>query len=56
MLVDSMIDHYIGDVFIPDIVLELLAKNRVYENFDLYSDENKIYYEVRGTMLDRVIR
>ena len=51
-----MIDHYIGDVFIPDIVLELLAKNRVYENFDLYSDENKIFYEVRGSMLDRVIR
>ena len=37
---DRMIDHYIEDVFIPDILLEILSKNRVYENFDLYSDEN----------------
>lgn len=41
---DSLIDHYIEDVFIPDLVLEILTKNRVYENIDLYSDENKILY------------
>jgi hypothetical protein len=41
---DSLIDHYIEDIFIPDLVLEILTKNRVYENIDLYSDENKILY------------
>ena len=44
---DSLIDHYIEDVFIPDLVLEILTKNRIYENIDLYSDENKILYEIR---------
>lgn len=51
-----MVDHYIEDVFLPDILLEILNKNRVYENFDLYSDENKIFYEIRGSMLDSICR
>ena len=51
-----MVDHYIEDVFIPDILLEILSKNRVYENFDLYSDENRILYELRASLLDGVIR
>ena len=50
-----MVDHYIEDVFIPDILLEILSKNRVYENFDLYSDENRILYELRASLLDGVI-
>ena len=54
--VDKMVDHYIEDVFIPDILLEILNKNRVYENFDLYSDENKMFYEIRGSMLDSICR
>ena len=45
-VVDSMIDHYIEDVYIPDLLLELLAKNKVYENFDLYSEENRILYQI----------
>lgn len=51
-----MVDHYIEDVFIPDILLEILNKNRVYENVDLYSDENKIFYEIRGSYLDTTCR
>lgn len=54
--VDSMIDHYIEDVYIPDLLLEILTKNKVYENFDLYSDENKILYEVRYSIMEKVIR
>ena len=54
--VDSMIDHYIEDVYLPDLLLELLSKNKVYENFDLYSDENKILYEVRASYMDNVVR
>lgn len=54
--VDAMIDHYIEDVYIPDLLLELLAKNRVYENFDLYSDENKMLYEIRASYMDSVVR
>ena len=44
---DALIDHYIEDVFVPDIVLEILTKNRIYENVDLYSDENKILFQIR---------
>ena len=53
---DSMIDHYIEDVFIPDLVLEILTKNRVYENIDLYSDENKILYQIRQDIIEKVVR
>ena len=53
---DSLIDHYIEDVFIPDMVLEILTKNRVYENIDLYSNENKILYEVRQNIIEKVVR
>jgi len=55
-VVDGMIDHYIEDVYIPDLLLELLAKNKVYENFDLYSEESRWLYEVRASIMERVIR
>lgn len=51
-----MIDHYIEDVFIPDLVLEILTKNRIYENVDLYSDENKILFQVRQDIIEKVVR
>ena len=50
-----MIDHYIEDVFIPDLILEILTKNRVYENVDLYSDENKILYQIRGDIMEKIV-
>lgn len=55
-VVDTMIDHYIEDVYIPDLLLELLAKNKVYENFDLYSEENRILYEIRASYMNNVVR
>ena len=51
-----MVDHFIEDVFIPDILLEILSKNRVYENFELYSDENRMLFEIRASYVDNVIR
>lgn len=45
--VDRMVDNYIEDKFLPDLVLEILTKNRVYENLDLYSVENKVVYALR---------
>ncbi len=51
-----MVDHYIEDIFLPDILLEILSKNRVYENFELYSQENWILYEIWGSFLDSVVR
>ncbi len=54
--VDKMIETYIEDSFIPDLVLEILTKNRVYENVDLYSDENKILFQIRASIMERVLR
>lgn len=51
-----MVDHYIEDIFIPDILLEILSKNWVYENFELYSPESWVLYEIRGSYLDTVVR
>lgn len=55
-MTDSIIDHYIEDVFIPDLVLEILTKNRVYENIDLYSDENKVLFQIRMDIIEKVVR
>lgn len=51
-----MVDHYIEDIFLPDILLEILSKNWVYENFELYSPENRILFEIWGSYLDHVVR
>jgi len=54
--VDKIIETYIEDSFIPDLVLEILTKNRVYENVELYSDENKILFQIRASIMERVLR
>lgn len=51
-----MVDHYIEDIFLPDILLEILSKNWVYENFELYSPQERIFFEIRTSYLDSVIR
>lgn len=45
--VDSLIDQYIECTFLPDLVLEILTKNRIFENLDLYSQENRVLYAIR---------
>lgn len=55
-MTDKLIDNYIEDTFLPDLILEIITKNRVYENLDLYSVENRILYGIRATMIENVIR
>jgi hypothetical protein len=55
-LTDKLIDNYVEDTFLPDLILEIITKNRVYENLDLYSIENRILYSIRATMIENVIR
>jgi len=55
-LTDKLIDNYVEDTFLPDLILEIITKNRVYENLDLYSVENRILYGIRATMIENVIR
>ena len=55
-LTDKLIENYVEDTFLPDLILEIITKNRVYENLDLYSIENRILCAIRATMLDNVIR
>jgi hypothetical protein len=45
--VDRMISNYIEDRFLPDLVLEILTRNRVYENVELYSREHRVVYAIR---------
>lgn len=53
---DKIVDNFIEDTFIPDLVLEILTKNRVHENLDLYSTENKLLYALRETLFETVLR
>ena len=53
---DKLIDNYVEDTFLPDLILEIITKNRVYENLDLYSVENRILYAIRATMIENIIR
>ena len=55
-LTEKLIDNYVEDTFLPDLILEIITKNRVYENLDLYSVENRILYALRATMIENVIR
>ena len=55
-LTDKLIDSYIEDTFLPDLVLEIITKNRVYENLDLYSVENRVLYALRASRIEDVIR
>jgi hypothetical protein len=55
-LTDKLIDNYVEDTFLPDLILEIITKNRVYENLDLYSVENRILYAIRATIIENVIR
>lgn len=53
---DKIVDNFIEDTFIPDLVLEILTKNRVHENLDLYSTENKLLFALRETIFETVMR
>ena len=55
-LTEKLIDNYVEDTFLPDLILEIITKNRVYENLDLYSVENRILYAIRATIIENVIR
>lgn len=55
-MADKLVNSYIEDVFLPDIVLEILTKNRVYENVELYSPEIRAMVSVRQGIIDRVVR
>ena len=53
---DKLIDSSIEDTFLPDLILEIITKNRVYENLDLYSVENRLLYALRASILEDVVR
>ncbi len=54
--VDRIVDRYIEDKFLPDLVLEIITKNRVHENLDLYSVQNRLLYDIRQSIFERVVR
>jgi hypothetical protein len=53
---DKLVDSYIEDTFLPDLILEIITKNRVYENLDLYSVENRLLYSLRASLVEEVVR
>ena len=53
---NSMIERYIEDVFIPDLLLELLTFSRVTGNFSLYSPQTQALMEIRQKMISHVVR
>jgi hypothetical protein len=45
--VDKMVETYLEDVILPDLIMEIITKNRVHENLELYSRENRILFGLR---------
>lgn len=39
-IVENMVTNVIGDKLIPDILIEILRRNKLYEDVSLYSTEN----------------
>lgn len=43
-IVDKLITDVIGDKLIPDVIIEIIRKNKLYEDVSLYSVENQALY------------
>jgi hypothetical protein len=46
-LAEKMVETYLEDVILPDLIMEIITKNRVHENLELYSRENRILFGLR---------
>ncbi len=55
-VVDKLIDNYIGETYIPDILLEIVTMNKVSEDFGLYSPATQLLLEVRQSIIAEAVR
>lgn len=51
-----MVNDFIGDKAIPDLVIDILGQNKRFEDVSLYSVENQALYETRYSIMDKVMR
>ena len=53
---DDLINTFIEDKFIPDIVLEVVTSNKYNEDLQLYSEEHRVHLRYISDIFDRTIR
>ena len=41
---------------LPDILIEILRHNNIYENVGLYSEQNQALYQTRQSIMDKVLK
>lgn len=55
-IADSFIQNYIEEVYIPDLLLEIITMNKATENFGLYSTRAQALMEIRHKIITEVVR
>ena len=51
-----MVNDFIGDKAIPNLVIDILSRNQRFEDVSLYSVQNQALYETRYSIMDKVMR
>ncbi len=51
-----MTSNFINDHMLPDILIEILRHNNIYENVGLYSEQNQALYQTRQSIMDKVLK
>lgn len=51
-----MVERILEDYLIPDLLIQILRKNELFEDVGLYSSENQSLYQTRSSIMDKVLR
>ena len=55
-IIDRMVTNYLEDRMIPDLLKDILVKNHVFDDVDLYSTDVRATLICRNEMMDRVMK
>ena len=55
-VVEQLVENYVNETYIPDILLEILTMNKVTDDFGLYSPASQVLMQIRHNIITDVVR
>jgi hypothetical protein len=55
-IIDGLVTTFLEDKMIPDLLIDILRKNEVYDNVGLHSSKEVAFLQTREDMLNRVLK
>lgn len=55
-IIDNLVTNFLEDKMIPDLLIDILRKNEVYNNVGLHSSKAVAFLQTREEMLNKVLR